>query len=502
MKQFFAIRCVALAGALFASFGVRAAPFAYISNSVSNSVSVIDTANTTVVGTVAVGNNPTGVAVSFDGARVYIANSGSNTVSVIDALNNRVVATVAVANSPAGVAVNPAGDRVYVTNGGSNSVSVIDATTNTVIATSPVGFNPKGVVFNPAGTRAYVANTDNNSVSVIDAATNGVITTIAVGLRPNGIAVNRDGSRVYVTNDDSNTVSVINGATNGVIANIAVDDSPNGIALSPDGARAYVANFGTNTVSVIGTANNSVLFALATGGVNPIGVAVTPDGSRVYVANTTSGGVSVIDTLANTITAVPVGLQPAAFGQFVVGVIAGAGTLQFGAADYSVNEGTASAIITVTRRDGNEGAVSAQFATSDGSAVAGVDYTATTATISFAAGESTRTTVVPIIDDVIAESNKTVSLTLSNPSGATLGARPTAILTIADNDTTTGSALGGGGGCSLFRSGVNSGASGVDFGPPLMLSAALLALLRQRFAPSVRLLALLRRSLSLAGRRR
>ncbi|MBA2350754.1 MAG: beta-propeller fold lactonase family protein [Burkholderiales bacterium] len=467
------------------SWIAAAAPFAYITNAASNSVSVIDIATNAVTATITVGANPTGVAVGFDGARVYITNTGNNSVSVIDTASNAVTSTISVGNGPGGVAVGTAGTRVYVANGVSNSVSVIDTASNTVVATVPVQNGPNGIAVNPAGTRAFVANTNSNSMSVIDTATNSVAATVIVGLRPFGLAVNRDGTRVYVTNDDSNTVSVIDATANGALTQIAVDDSPNGIAMSPDGTLVYVANFGSNTLSVIDAASNSLTATLGSGGVNPIGVTVTPDGARVYVANSTSGGVAAIDPVANTIASIAVGLQPTAFGQFIVGITPGAGTLQFSAASYSVHEGAGSAVITVTRRNGNEGEASANFATSDGSATAGGDYTATAATISFAAGETSRTVSIPIADDAAMEPAETIMLTLSNAVGATLGAQSTATLTITDNDTTTGSVFSGGGGCALYDPEANPGAGerrGIDGCLMLMMFAALLGLLRHRAA--------------------
>ncbi|HEX3496856.1 MAG TPA: beta-propeller fold lactonase family protein, partial [Methylocella sp.] len=63
----------------------EAAPFAYVVNEVSATVSVIDSATNTVVGTpIPVGKEPFGVAVAQDGKHAYVANRGSNNVSVID----------------------------------------------------------------------------------------------------------------------------------------------------------------------------------------------------------------------------------------------------------------------------------------------------------------------------------------------------------------------------------------------------------------------------------
>ena len=87
-----------------------AAPFAYITNTNSNSVSVIDTATNTVVTTVPVGFAPLGVAVNPTGTQVYVANYSPSNVSVIDTATNTVAATVAVGALPAafGLFIGPA----------------------------------------------------------------------------------------------------------------------------------------------------------------------------------------------------------------------------------------------------------------------------------------------------------------------------------------------------------------------------------------------------------
>src|SRR5438132_1091423 len=79
---------------------------------------------------------------SIDASRAYITNSSSNDVSVIDTDTNQVIATVKVGLTPAYVAITPDGSRAYVTNGGSGTVSVINTISNKVIATIPVGISP------------------------------------------------------------------------------------------------------------------------------------------------------------------------------------------------------------------------------------------------------------------------------------------------------------------------------------------------------------------------
>ena len=274
---------------------------AYVTNTASKSVSVIDTKTNTVVATIGVGNRPTQVAVSPDSTRAYVTNTDSKSVSVIDTTTNTVVATIGVGNRPTQVAVSPDSTRAYVTNTLSNSVSVIDTTTNKVTATIRVGLTPTQVTVSPNGTRAYVTNTLSNSVSVIDTTTNKVTATIRVGLIPTQVTVSPDSTRAYVTNTLSNSVSVIDTTTNKVTATIRVGLTPTQVTVSPDSTRAYVTNTLSNSVSVIDTKTNKVTATISVGR-RPTQVVVSPDGTRAYVTDSASNSVSVIDTTTNTVT--------------------------------------------------------------------------------------------------------------------------------------------------------------------------------------------------------
>ncbi len=116
------------------------------------------------------------------------------------------------------------------------------------------------------------------------------------------------------------------------------------------------------------------------------------------------------------------------------------GTLQFTAAAYAVLDSAGNANLTITRTGGTAGPVSVTIATSDGTAIAGVDYTATTRTVSFAAGDSTpQTVVIPVFVDTARPGNKTVILNLTSPTGgAILGLPTTATLTITQATTPAG----------------------------------------------------------------
>ncbi|MEH2058492.1 MAG: PA14 domain-containing protein [Nostoc sp.] len=105
------------------------------------------------------------------------------------------------------------------------------------------------------------------------------------------------------------------------------------------------------------------------------------------------------------------------------------------ALDFSkpiVNEGDGSATVTVTR--GNAlGSARLDYITVDGTAKAGSDYQAVSGTLNFAAGQTSKTIAIPIINDNIGESNETFTLKFSNAVGVQLTTQQTTI-SIIDND--------------------------------------------------------------------
>ena len=75
-------------------------------------------------------------------------------------------------------------------------------------------------------------------------------------------------------------------------------------------------------------------------------------------------------------------------------------------------------LVTLSRAAG--GTLAVDYATSDGSAHAGVDYTAASGTLTLRAGESSKTIEVGVLDDAHDEGEETLTLTLSNASGGRL----------------------------------------------------------------------------------
>lgn len=298
-----------------------AAPYAYIANDYSNSVSVVDTTTDAVTASISVGNSPFGVACLPNGTKVYVTNLDSNTVSVIDTATNKVTDTITVGNQPRGIVVSPDGTKAYVANYGGKSVSVINLGTKKVVSTITVGNSPFGIAITPDGSKVYVANYYGASVSVISTATNRVTATISTnGYKPTRVACNPNGNAVYVT--CSSKVMVINPSTNQIVKNIGTGGTSIGVTTNSNGTRVYVTNSITNGGNVVVIdASTYVILSKIPVDMIPWGISVTPDGSKVYTTSIETNRATVIDATTNTVIGyVQTGSYPASIGQFIVDI--------------------------------------------------------------------------------------------------------------------------------------------------------------------------------------
>jgi YVTN family beta-propeller protein len=230
----------------------------WVTNYSSNSVSRINPANNTVIGTVEVGNRPVGVAAGS--GSIWSANSNANSVSRIDPATMTVTATITT-STPFMLAAGAG--SIWVPNTTANTVSRIDPATNAVVASISTGTNtrPTGVTFD--GTDLWVTyratSLPTGQVARIDTATNTVTETIAVGAQPIGVLAAL--GSIWVANNAAGTVSRIDPATSTVVATIDVGGfSFHAFEFAYDGTNVWVSNsFSTaNRVARIDPSTNTV----------------------------------------------------------------------------------------------------------------------------------------------------------------------------------------------------------------------------------------------------
>ncbi len=121
-----------------------------------------------------------------------------------------------------------------------------------------------------------------------------------------------------------------------------------------------------------------------------------------------------------------------------VNVIESPGILQFAASTYTVTENAGVAQLIVSRTDGARGLVTVDYQTVSAGATPGLDYVATSGTLSIPDGQTTGTIQVPVLPDPWDNHDEYVNVVLSSPAGgATIGPLGTSLLRIIDVDPDT-----------------------------------------------------------------
>ena len=175
-----------------------AAPFAYVPNEGSSTLSVIDTATDQVVAEIPAGKKPRGTVISLDGRTAYVSDQPNNQLVRIDLVARKQVGTIPLGESPEGVGISPDGRWLAVAVEESNDVAFVNTRTNRKTFVVKVrGKNPEHAVFTPDGRHVFVSAEEGEAVNVIDFAKRVEVKQIPVGDRPRGIGISRDSARAY-----------------------------------------------------------------------------------------------------------------------------------------------------------------------------------------------------------------------------------------------------------------------------------------------------------------
>ncbi len=276
----------------------------YVTTPGASTLVAVDSNSLQVAGSTTVGLNPAQTIVDYQRARVYVANTGSDTVSVIERPTNALLQSIAVGDQPSALAVTPNGDKLYVGIAG-GQVQVVDIALGTVQTTINVG-GSSGIAITPDGARAYVTG---GLIYVIDTATNTVTQSFAPGqdMGAENIVMTPDGSKAYVTANAlfGGAIAVLDLSTNTIVKWMAGHGLTGHIAIAPDGSRVFMSDvafwadtgYGAGfmpgrTVSVFETTNDRYIGRIDLGADGNVwslqntghGLAVSADRSVVYIA--------------------------------------------------------------------------------------------------------------------------------------------------------------------------------------------------------------------------
>ena len=355
---------------------------------------------------------------------------------------------------------------------GANHNAVVIITDDDVAPALAVGFSAVSYSVNEAtasATITVVRSGDPSSTVGVDwsavsnTATSGVDFTAPGGTLTFAAGVTSRTFTVAITNDtapegNETAILVLSNPTGGAALDLTKRAAPLTIVDNDVSSSGFRFQNAINTVAETGS---KAVAVVRTGSSAAQSVTVsTSDGTAVagadYTAVTTTLNFAVGET-SKTVTIPILGDTQVEGNEFVNltlsnptnGGTLGAGrtsllvindndtygSLAFKTLNFTVAESGPTATITVTRTGNTAYAVGVSYATSNNTATAGLDYVATSGTLSFAPGQTSRTFSIPIINDTAQDGNQSVNLTLSNPTGgAVLGQGKRAILTITDND--------------------------------------------------------------------
>jgi YVTN family beta-propeller protein len=278
--------------------------------------------------------SPTAMIASPDKTCLYIAEQTAKRVVRFDCASRTVTATMLMPNEPTGLAISKDGATLYVTCASerwpNGMVAVVNAATGTVQKRIAVGHMARSPVLSPNGQTLYVCNWFNNDISVVDLAGQRDIARIPVTREPYAAALTPDGATLVVTNalpdqkaTDTNAIAckiaLVNTATRIVRASVALpvgSHSLFGLCITADGKFALATHLigrftiisnkleggwvHSNNLAIIdiakGTLTNDVELDNSTQGfANPWGVGITGDAKYVCVLHAGSNSMTIID---------------------------------------------------------------------------------------------------------------------------------------------------------------------------------------------------------------
>jgi YVTN family beta-propeller protein len=197
-----------------------------------------------------VGSVPKFVAVTPDGRYLLVSNWISYSLSVVDTATGREVKEIRLGPYPRGIAVDPSSRYAYVAVMGSNDVAKVDLETFGHTWLKGVGSGPRHLNMSPDGAWLYATLNGAGKIAKIDVASGKVVSRTSTGSQPRSMTLSADGESLYVVNYASNTVSKVRTSDMVELQAIGVGARPIGITYVNATGEIWVACY-TGSVVVL-----------------------------------------------------------------------------------------------------------------------------------------------------------------------------------------------------------------------------------------------------------
>jgi YVTN family beta-propeller protein len=297
----------------------------------NGSLTVINAEKNAVAATIQLRRAPISIEVDAGGKLAYVANSGSNAISIVDLVARREIGVIGVGLQPVAAKISPDGNTLVVANLEGNSASVIDLPSGQMRAVFEGCPGADDVAILPDSSKAFVAcsrghqvmaialertQTISNQTSLKDVSTqpgssDRVEALMDVGHAPVQLALKPDGGELFVSNSLSDTVSEVVTGTDDVGGAFLIGDNPVRGLVSRDNVVLYVANFQSQFVTAYSIEDGKRLYPSIHVGDGPLAMAFSPEGNLLFVVDNRSSDIAVVRTLSNSLfTLFPAGRSP------------------------------------------------------------------------------------------------------------------------------------------------------------------------------------------------
>jgi YVTN family beta-propeller protein len=282
----------------------------FVTNSNPGNISVIDGSTESIVTSIPLLGEPTGIVADPTTGDLFVADSSLKNVTVISGLTNSVVTSIPVGTQPNGIVYDPTDHRVFVANFGSSNVTVINALTDKVVTNLATGHEPLAMVWDSANDYLDVANYGGSSVSIFSAASGAHLWTYPLGSgTPIDLTYSPDGDRVFVVNFFPNNATVIDQAPYGAGGSFSLPGTPQWAAYDATDKDVFVACPESYAVSILAASPAGYVGNLTIRDF-PTAVLVDSANGRVLSVNTGSSSVDANATVLDPTTVLPIANIP------------------------------------------------------------------------------------------------------------------------------------------------------------------------------------------------
>jgi len=278
----------------------------YVTNSLSDDITVIDLGTLSVAGDIKVGRQVHGIAAPADGRRLFVTIESERNLKVIDTETGKVTDTIPLTGRPNQCASTPDGRFVGVPIRDGNSVDIVDTAEHKVVKVLPVKM-PHNCFNAGSNDNIFVSSMGGHEIDLIDLKRMEYAARIPVDGVPRPYAVSADEQWLYVALSDLHGFDIVNIPSRQKTARVDLPPAPplncalephtptHGLALSPDGKELWVTSLADSGIYVYDVASKEISKEIPTGKC-PNWVTFSPDRKYCCVSNSDSDDCSIIDT--------------------------------------------------------------------------------------------------------------------------------------------------------------------------------------------------------------